>query len=269
MVTSPWFLSQRPADDAAATRLFCFPFAGVGASVYRGWADAMGPECDVRIVQLPGREGRLRERPLLSIDELVSQLREAIAPLLDKRYALFGHSLGGLVAFELLRELREEGLPAPARLFISASRAPHLQNPYPPLRHLPDLELLQKLDQRYGGSVPRDVMQSAELRELLVPPLRADLTVLETYRYQPAAPFSHGISIFGGSTDSTLTRRSLDAWQAHTSSSHRVRMIEGGHLYLQHARSVLATAIREDLCEAPEAAVPVMRRPSLSAGGAL
>ena len=228
-------------------RLFCFPFAGVGASVYRGWADALGSDVDLRIVQLPGREARLKDQPMASVDAIVAALCGAMGPLLDWPYAAFGHSLGGLIAFELLRALRDGGAPAPEHLFVSASRAPQLANPHPPLRHLPDLALLRHVDERYCGSVPRAVMESAELRAFLVPPLRADLTALETYTYRTAPPIACGISVFGGTSDSTVPSAALEGWREQTSGSFRVRMVQGGHLYLQSARAVLVDAIRSDL----------------------
>jgi medium-chain acyl-[acyl-carrier-protein] hydrolase len=246
-VTSPWFLSQRALSKTATVRLFCFPFAGVGPSVYRGWADVAGRDVDVRVVQLPGREGRLREPALTSVDAIVSEVAAAIAPLLDLPYAFFGHSLGGLIAFELARTLRERRAPALARLFVSASRPPHVPNPFAPLRQLDDLGLLTEIDRRYGGSVPAAVMESADLREFLVPPLRADITALETYTYRPAAPLACGISVFAGSEDPTIARGALDAWQEQTTASCRIRTMEGGHLFLQPLRTALVRAVRDDL----------------------
>jgi medium-chain acyl-[acyl-carrier-protein] hydrolase len=243
---SSWFLNPKPSPSAKL-RLFCFPFAGVGASVYRGWADAFGSDVDLRIVQLPGREARLRDQPIGSVDAIVAALCDAAKPLLDRPYAAFGHSLGGLIAFELLRALRDADAPAPERLFVSATRAPQLRNPHPPLRHLADLALLRHVDERYCGSVPQAVMESAELREFLVPPLRADLTALETYTYRSAPPIACGLSVFGGTDDATVPSAALEAWREQTSGSFRLRMIQGGHLYLQPSRAMLVDAIRNDL----------------------
>src|SRR5689334_8070972 len=123
----PWFTSQRP-NERARLRLFCFPYAGGGAEIYRLWPQNLPSEVEVCVAQLPGRGMRLREQPFTSLDALVETGTEAIAPLLDKPFALFGHSMGAMISFELAQRLRERGGPQPAHLFVSGRRAPQLPN---------------------------------------------------------------------------------------------------------------------------------------------
>jgi surfactin synthase thioesterase subunit len=198
-------------------------------------------------VQLPGRESRLREASVPDIATLTAGVADAIAPFSDHPFALFGHSLGGLIAFEVARTLRQRRMPSPLRLFASACRAPHVPSPFPILHKLCEGELLRQVNARYGGSVPKEIMESAELRELLVPALRADFAALENYQYQPQPPLATPITVFGGIHDQTLTRPELDAWSHHTTNELRLRLVDGGHLYLQTARQQLLADIAEDL----------------------
>ena len=160
---------------------------------------------------------------------------------------MFGHSLGGLVAFEVARTLRQRALRPPVRLFATACRAPHLPYPFPLLHKLEESEMLRGVNRAVDGSVPTVVFESAELRELFVPALRGDLAALETYRYGTQPPLACPITAFGGRLDNTLATESLEAWSVHTSGKFRLRLVNDGHLYLQSARQQLISDIFEDL----------------------
>src|SRR5215213_1931004 len=115
---TPWFMSQRP-NPRARLRLFCFPYAGGGAAIYRLWPQNLPSEVEVCGAHLPGRGTRLREQPFTGLDALVDAAAEAIAPSLDKPFALFGHSMGAMISFELARRLCDQGRPQPTHLFVS------------------------------------------------------------------------------------------------------------------------------------------------------
>jgi surfactin synthase thioesterase subunit len=125
--TGPWVRRFTPRPKARL-RLFCFPYAGGGASLYRGWSKALPLEVEVCSIQLPGREDRLREAPITSISLLVQALSYAIRPYLDRPFAFWGHSMGALIAFELARQLRREVMPEPGHLFVSGRGAPQVPN---------------------------------------------------------------------------------------------------------------------------------------------
>jgi surfactin synthase thioesterase subunit len=226
-------------------RLFCIPYAGSGASAYRGWAEN-APGLDVCYVQLPGRENRLREKPFTSIPTLIEALGAELETWTGRPYALYGHSLGGIVAFELARALRARGLREPEHLFVSASRAPHLPCPHPAMHQLPDLELLEEVQRRYD-SVPAPLMTDPELRELLVPCLRADLALLETYQHSPAAPLGCGITCFSASRDRMVSRDAVEPWRTHTQKQFQLHQIEADHLFLQSARDTLLATVEATL----------------------
>src|SRR5262249_46498083 len=146
---------------AARLRLLCFPHAGGAASAYHGWGAGLPEEIDVRAVQPPGHESRLREPPATSPEALVDDIPRAPGPVLESPFALFGHSLGALVAFELTRALRRQGRPLPERLLVSGRRGPQVAETGPAIDALPDADFLDALAQRYGG-IPDAVRRERE-----------------------------------------------------------------------------------------------------------
>ncbi len=242
-----WVRCPRPSDQATA-RLFCLPFGGGGAAIFREWPRDLWPDIEVWHVQLPGREARHREPPLTRMDAIVEPLADAMLPFLDRPYAIFGHSMGGLIGFELARLLRRLGAPDPVHLFVSARRAPHVADPHPPLHALPEPDLVGQLTRRYNG-MPRAVLESAELMRLFVPIIRADLTMTETYVYTPEEPLACPISAFGGLDDGAVPRDDLAAWGDQSCGSFTLRMLPGGHFFLQTLRLRLLSAIAADLKE--------------------
>lgn len=137
-----WLGWPKP-NPLAQMRLFCFPYAGGSAMIYRNWPDQLIGDVEVCSVNLPGRAKRLREQPFTKLSPLVRELVPAIRPFLDKPFAFFGHSMGALISFELARQLRHENAPAPAQLFLSGRNAPHLADSDSPTFDLPDKEFVQ------------------------------------------------------------------------------------------------------------------------------
>ena len=240
-----WVRCPRPSDQATV-RIFCLPFGGGGAAIFREWPRDLWPTIEVWHVQLPGREARHREPALTSMDALVAPLAEAMQPHLDRPFAVYGHSMGALIGYELARLLRRLGAPAPVHLFVSARRGPHVADSHPPLHTLPDPDLVAQLTRRYNG-MPRAVLESAELLRMFIPIVRADLTMTETYAYVPEEPLARPISAFGGLDDGAVTRDDLAAWGDQTRASFTLRMLPGGHFFLQTLRPRLLAAIAADL----------------------
>ncbi len=239
--SSPW-LAFRRANPQARLRLFCFPFAGGGASGYRIWSNELPAGVEVCPVQLPGRESRLREAAFTHAAHLAEAVAAAILPLLDKPFCFFGHSMGAVVSFELARELRRRYGLQPSQLFVSGRRPPHL--PDPPIYNLPHDEFLAEL-QRLDGT-PKEALASTELMEMMIPTLRADCQVCDTYVPAEEPPFSFPISAYGGLSDTEASRDDLQQWQQHTTGPSLVRMFPGGHFFLQSAQPmVLQTLARE------------------------
>lgn len=242
--TNPWIVCPKPSPQARL-RLLCFPHAGGAASVFYPWADELPGDIEVCAIQLPGRESRLREPPFTRLSPLVRALVQAIQPCLSLPIAIFGHSLGALVGFELARQLRRQKMPGPVCLFVSGHRAPHLPSRTPPVHQLPQEEFIAEMRRLKG--TPEEVLQHTELLRLLLPLLRADFAVNETYGYTPEAPLACPIYAFGGLEDDEANYDELVAWREHTCNSFELRMFPGDHFFLYSARAPLLQAIAEDL----------------------
>jgi medium-chain acyl-[acyl-carrier-protein] hydrolase len=215
--------------------------------MFHTWAAELPPEVEVCGIQLPGRESRFMEPPFTRMPPLVDTLSHALLPYLDTPFAFFGHSMGALVGFELARHIRRHHRIEPLHLFVSGCRAPHMPNPEPPLHPLPDYALIHEL-RRFGG-IPEEALQNGELMSLLLPTLRADLALYETYMYSVEEPFRCSISAFGGLQDVKVDYNYLAAWWAQTYGSFTLRMFDGGHFFLLNARKPLLQAISQDLAQ--------------------
>lgn len=228
--TSSWF-SYITRRENPRIRLFCFPFAGGGAESYRDWATILPKEVEVWPVQIPGRSLRMMEPPIDKMGVLVESLADAISPYLrDMPFAFFGHSMGALVSYELTCYLRENELAMPATLFLSGRAAP--LHSVGGLKHLlPDQDLIEELKQFDG--TPGEVLDSPELLSLILPILRNDLKLLETYTFDSSrAPLDIPLHVTGGDTDSLVPVESLRDWSILSTAPNDVRIWSGGNFYL-------------------------------------
>lgn len=231
IVGNEWFARVRGPAKTRLT-LFCFPYAGAGPAVFRGWAEAMAPDgVEVCAIRLPARDTRFREPPLRSVFDVAPQVAAAMHAVLDRPYALYGHSLGGIVAFETARELRRRGAPIPQRLLVSASHAPQLPWAHPPLRYLDQDVFLHEMQKRYGG-IPNQVLEDEELLRLLLPGLRADVEMIENYRYSDEPPLEFPVTVYGGDRDRMVSRISLEGWREQTTAAFRLHIVPGDHFCL-------------------------------------
>jgi medium-chain acyl-[acyl-carrier-protein] hydrolase len=243
---SLWFIPGRPGVDPSL-RLFCFPYAGGGAVIYRRWAESLPRSVEVLAVQPPGRGNRIREAPLLRVSAIVEALAAEVVPYLDRPFAFFGHSLGALVAFELARRLRRERGVEPARLFVSGRRAPHVPGDEPVTHDLPATEFIAEL-RRLNGTPP-EVLEHEELMELMIPLLRADFEVCETYKFEPGPPLTCPVTAFGGIEDRDVTREYIAAWREHTTGPFLMRMLPGDHFFIHSAEATLLQVVARELHE--------------------
>lgn len=242
--TAKWLQIPKP-DTNAKYRLFCFPYSGAGASVYQFWPPLL-PEVEVCAIQLPGRESRRLETPLTAVGDVILPVLNEIAPYLDKPFALFGHSLGALIAFELARHLHDEGSVIPLHLFVAAKRAPHMPDPAPPIHELPDREFVEGLCERYNG-IPKEVLQEEDLMQMLLPALRADLTMNETYVYSNGTRLDCPITACGGLQDVSSSRNALEGWRLQTTGLFKLHMFPGDHFFLKTARVPLLRLVADEL----------------------
>lgn len=245
------FLWREPGREPRV-RLFCFPYAGGGASIFRHWLVDLPRDIEVLPVQMPGHESRLKEPLFSDLEPLVEDLRRDLAPHFDVPFALFGHSMGALIAFELARRLVGDGSTGPVHLFVSGRRAPHVADADEGRHRLTDAELVEEVRGLNGS--PAGVLQDPELMELLLPVLRADFAICERYEYRSGAPLRCGISVFSGTEDPEVRPEDVVAWREHTLGTFEVRMFPGDHFFLHGARRPLLEAIAEDLTSLRRAA---------------
>lgn len=245
-MSNPWLPYRKPRP-AARVRLFCFPYAGGAASIYRTWGDDMPPEIDVWPVQPPGREGRIREAAAGSMDELVAAMDDGFGSVLDEApFAFFGHSLGANAAYELARRRRDSGRTQPLRLFASAHLAPPEPWQDEFLHDMPNPRFREKLRQLNG--TPHEVLDHPELMELVEPLLRADFRVNETYVHRPGEPLDCPVTAVGGLGDDDVPREKLERWREVTSGEFKLRMLPGDHFFLHaESRGELLALIARDL----------------------
>ena len=238
-----WVVRYRP-NEQASLRLFCFPYAGGGASIFRPWPGNLPDNVEVCGIQLPGHEIRLGETAWTRIEPLIQDLSAAIAPYLDRPFAFYGHSMGALLSFELARQLRRAYDKLPLCLYLAAYRAPQLPNPNIKIHHLPS-EVF-KVVLRADG-IPEMILQNEELMQAMLPTLRADFELCDTYKYKEEPPLACPLVIFGGQEDVRVSASDLDAWSVHSSGTCNLSMLPGSHFFLHSAQDQLLAEISQDL----------------------
>jgi len=224
----------------ARLRLFCFPFAGGSASAYRGWSAGLPGDVEVCPIQLPGREDRFTELAFRRIRELVPVLADELCPLFDVPFAFYGHSMGSLIAFELAHELVSRGSPGPVALFPAAHQAPRIPHKRA-ISQLADADLIAHVEKISSTQL----LQHPELLKLILPTLRCDFSLCDTYEFVSRAKLNCQITVFGGRDD--VTREALEAWGEETEGLFEIEVLAGGHFFLMSARSQLQEILSQKL----------------------
>jgi medium-chain acyl-[acyl-carrier-protein] hydrolase len=241
---SSW-LTRYGVAQQARLRLFCFPYAGGAAQIFRHWHLHLSAFVEVAAVQLPGRGSHIREKPFLNLSDLVSAAASALAPYMNCPFAFFGHSMGALIAFELARYQRREGRREPVHLFLSGCRAPQLPSRSADTYDLPEAEFLDEL-RRLNGT-PAEVIDHPELIQLMLPMLRADFAVAQTYKYAPELPLPTPMTVFSGSEDGEIEPESVTAWREQTTATFSLHTLPGDHFFIHFSESLLLQIVAREL----------------------
>ncbi|NEO02099.1 MAG: thioesterase [Moorea sp. SIO3I7] len=243
-LTENWLCYLKPNPESRV-RLFCFHYLGGGASVFRKWSDHLSPDLEVCPIQMPGREGRIDEQPFVRMPALVETLAEVLYPYLDKPFAFYGHSMGALISFEVARQLRRQYGLNPVHLFVAAYYAPHLLSPFQSLGEWNDSLLIKKLPRLLDA--PKSSLENADFLQALLPTVKADLQILSNYTFLEENPLNCPIWAFGGLQDDRVKQDDISAWRKHTSSTFKLEMFPGKHLFLLRKRKLILSAISQGL----------------------
>lgn len=239
---SPWLVSFRPVPDARL-RVFCLPYAGAGASAYRAWSLGAPEDVEVLAVQLPGRETRIREACVTSVADAVPPLAEAMAPLLDRPFVIFGHSMGAALAHDLAARLIDTGT-MPELLVFSGRRPPHLPPRKAPIHDLPDAQFKDAL--RVMGGTPPEVLAHDELMAFLMPMLKADFRISETFSRDPVGTFACPVLAVAGRRDSEAAPEDVERWRDLAGGRFRYHAFDDGHFFLHPHREALMDLILDE-----------------------
>ena len=242
---SKWFVNYTN-NNYAVTRLFCFPPAGGSASYFRTWKNKLTTKSNLFAIQLPGREKRTSESFFMNIEEIVDSIHKDILIYLDKPYVFFGHSLGALISFEVVRRLAYNKLPQPKFLILSGRAAPHLKlENIDKISCLKDESFINKIDS-FGG-IPQELKANKDFLELILPRLRADFRIAETYNYQNALPIESDIIRLCGEQDKYVVKSNIDEWGKHTTGKLFKYMFPGGHFFINSFSSDIVNIVNEAL----------------------
>jgi surfactin synthase thioesterase subunit len=226
---------------APALRLICFPFAGGGATAFRTWPLGLPRDVEVLAYVPPGREGRTFEPLVDHAAGLADEAIDCLAPHLDAPHVLFGHSMGSIVAYEVAARTRSAGL----RRLVVAGHTLRRDPDHRPVHALPDAEFVQEV-RRLNGT-PDDVLANEDIMPLLIPVLRSDIRVAETYRPPDHAPLDCPISAYGGLADPSVSREDLEDWRGRTRAGFSARMLPGDHFFLRGSEPLLLELLSREL----------------------
>ncbi len=248
LAKNPWFITAKPVSNPSL-RLFCFCHAGGSATVFHQWHQRLPSDIEVCAIQYPGRGHRISEALIDDYDQMVESITEGIQSKLNQPFAFFGHSMGAMLSFGVARRLRDQGLPLPCHLLLSASRAPQFELGREPLHNLAKPEFIERLKQLNG--TPAEVLEHAELMEMMEPILRADFKIVETRVYQETQPLEMPFAVFGGKEDSRVNTDYLQGWQQHTNAGFWLQLFSGDHFYYLQQPNPLLKQITDLLCLTP------------------
>ncbi|HEY6923313.1 MAG TPA: alpha/beta fold hydrolase [Steroidobacteraceae bacterium] len=243
---SPWLITHGVRHSASVRmRLFCFHYAGATASIFRSWGNMLPDAVELIAIQLPGREYRLTEPLLTDMRQIAPAVAQILPPLLDKPFVFFGHSMGVLVGFDVIRLLRERGLRQPELLIASGRNAPQFKWRDAGIQVLPDEQFIATV-RDYNGT-PEELLTDPSLRELWLPRLRADLTVSGMYEYVEQRPLDCPIVVLFGSKDDLVTDVGLQGWLSQTTGGVRYIQYPGNHFFLHSDEQLVLATMRAEL----------------------
>ncbi|NWF50276.1 MAG: thioesterase [Ignavibacteriaceae bacterium] len=235
-----WVLYPKP-KPWASRKLFCFPYAGGSSFMFRRWPEFLPEDVEVCPVELPGRGRRISEDPIDNLSELISSLAGSILPHLNKPFEFFGHSMGALISFELARYLKTKFDIEVSHLYVSAQSAPHLEREPKVTYNLPSEEFIEVL--RSLNGMPDELLSNTEMMQIMLPILRADFAICETYQFTSGSPLNCSITAIGGAEDDKVEIAELYAWSELTTNKFSMIQIPGDHFFLLKSEQMLLSTM--------------------------
>jgi medium-chain acyl-[acyl-carrier-protein] hydrolase len=231
-----WFFVPRRLANPRV-RVFCFPYAGGSATLFRDWPKELPGDVELIGVQLPGRAFRLKDPPFTQMSSLLDELENQLGPHLDVPFVFWGHSFGAILAYELIRRFEKQGRTLPLMAILSGRKAPHLPNTGFDVRGMGDDEFIEEL--RKLGGTPDEIINNRRLMNLVLPALRADFELLNTWQHESGQTLAVPLRIVGGKEDLPIKLEDLEAWGQYTRSGFSVHLFKGDHFYVHHAEDEL------------------------------
>ncbi|MFC2522445.1 MAG: thioesterase II family protein [Lautropia mirabilis] len=230
---SSWFHDLRTRSHDTP-HVFAFPYAGGSSSALRQLDRVISPVYGLHIASLPGRGSRFTEQPESNLSTIVKRLTDAVQATPARKFVLYGHSMGGLLAFEITRELRRRRGAMPQALVLSGARPPHrfAKTGDDATWNLPHDRFIERIRELEG--TPKEVLEHPELLKMILPMLRADFRICETYDFHPEAPLDIPLIVLSGNKDTRVRGKDVQEWRLHTQASCRFMEFEGGHFFLNH-----------------------------------
>jgi medium-chain acyl-[acyl-carrier-protein] hydrolase len=244
MESSRCLFCPRP-NPKAQLRLFCFHHAGGSTTLFHQWRDRLPQQVELWVARLPGRGDRAAEAPLKRMGAVVHEISEAFVPFLKEPFAFFGHSMGASIAFETARLVRRRHGVQPTRLLVSSCQAPHRLHFALPTYDLPDAQFIEKL--RGLNGTPQPLFDDPRLLLRMLPMIRADVELLQTYEYLADAPLDCPITVFGGLRDEVVKLAGLMAWRKQTTAEAILHLLPGDHFFLNSFQQLFLELLSEEL----------------------
>lgn len=242
--TPQWIAPIRRAPEAR-WRLLCFPHAGGSGGLFQTWLWRLPPVIELWSANMPGRGVRFGERPLASLEPVADAIAVAVVCEPGAPFAFFGFSMGALIAFEVVRRIQAAGARTPVHLFAAACRGPSLPSRNPNLHDLPTAQMIKKL--RELGGTPDAVLSEEALLQQTLPVIRADLELIETYKYAPGPPLDCPITVMGGEDDPMVSPAELQGWVHESMRACRLKLFPGQHFFVSGREAAVMHTIVDAL----------------------
>ncbi|HCH00620.1 MAG TPA: thioesterase [Vibrio sp.] len=234
-MNNKWLTCYKP-NPQAKVRLICFPYAGGSASVFHSWLQWLPEWVELHAVQLPGRAERMAEPNIKNMKDYIQGIRSELVALTDKPYALFGHSMGALAAFETSVMLHEAKLPQPEHCLFSAALSPHRQNRMKPISDLPQQAFVEELKKLNG--TPEQVFNTPGLLDFCLPYIRADFSVVEQFTTEFSGQLPCKSTVIYGSEDK-MNGNDMQEWQSFFTQEVDIKEFTGGHFFIHYKDNVM------------------------------